>query len=191
MDQGESRHRLPHRSRSPLLQRAALAGGRARHGTRDRLNGRMLLQGRARRGARAQLPERQAHDATGTHAQRTPQAHEVDTGATAQLGPEHRHRHARRRAVAAGEPSASRAGLSSVLGPAQSLEDLRRATPGGGVLPSARHRLADASAHHRDPQSQVGPASRSDTCSRHGGCNGLAYAQQRALRRLLPCPIDE
>ena len=98
----------------------------------------------------------QAHDAARAHAECAPQAHEVDAGAAAELGPEHRRRHPRRRAVAAREPAAPRAGLPRVPGAAEPVQDLRRGAPGGGLPPGARHRLprtANASSRSSKPSS--------------------------------------
>ena len=139
--QGESRHRLSRRGGSALLQRAAHAGRRVRHGATHRHDGRMLLQRPSRRRARAQLPQGQAYDAAGAHAERASQTHEMDAGTALELGPEHRRRHARRGSVAAGEPSTSRAGLS---GMPRASESRQRPTarsvwrrPAGGRSPSA------------------------------------------------------
>ena len=124
----------------PLLQRAAHAGRRARHGAPHRHDRRVLLQGPPRRRPRAQLPEGQAYDAARAHAECASQTHEVDAGAAPELGSEHRRRHPRRGAVAAREPAPPRAGLPGMPGASKSVENLRRGASGGGVPPRARHR---------------------------------------------------
>jgi hypothetical protein len=117
--QSPSRRRLSRGGRAPLLQRAACTRASGDHRAADRNLDRVPLQGPACRRARAFLRARQTHHDPGAHARLAPSASGVDAGPAAELGPEDRHGHTRRRAVAAGESSASGAGLSRLPGPAE------------------------------------------------------------------------
>ena len=171
---------------SALLQRAAHAGRRARHGAPHRHDGRMLLQGPPRCRPRAQLPEGQAYDAARAHAECASQTHEMDAGAALNWG---QNIGAGTRAVVQWQlenrPHPEQ-GYRACLGLAEPVQDLRRGAPGGGLPPGARHRRPASQTHHRDPQSQARSASGPLSRGRHGGCHGLAHARQRARRRLLP-----
>ena len=185
--QSQSRHRLPRRGGPALLQRAAPAGGRARHGAHDRLR-RSNASSRAGasprtcaatcKGKHTTLPEHMpaAHR---RHMQWTPgrllnwgQNIGAGTRAVVQWQLENR-------------PHPEQ-GYRACLGLLNLCQDLRRGAPGGGVSSGAHHRIAHPQTHPGDPEGQSRPAPGPLPRGRHGGRNGLARARQRARRRVLP-----
>ena len=130
-----------------------------------------------------------------------PKTHEMDARAAPELGPEHRRRHACRRAVAAREPAPPRARLPRVLGVAEPVQDLRRGASGGGVSPRAHHRLhriASASWRSSTPSSTSIPTSSPPPTRRppppsrtHGNVRGADYFRRLDDERPKPQPLTK
>jgi hypothetical protein len=170
-----------HAEGTALLQRAAHAGRRARHGAFTDTTAECFFKGR-RVAAHVRSYQKGKHTTLPEHMPKSHRKHMKWTpGRLLNWGQNIGARHACRRAVAAREPTPSGAGLPRVPGVAEPVQDY-----GEERLEAACRRALTIGAphrqtHHRDPR-QARPASGHLSRRRHGGCHGLPHARQRARR---------